>query len=417
MRTLLAVLVPCCVLIASHASGEKVFPYKAYVTAGDVYVRSGPGQTYYPTDKLKLGQEVEVYRHDPGGWYAIRPPEGSFTWVSSRFLEPGVDQLAVVTDDRVAARVGSRFSDIRDVIQVRLNKAEVVELLPDEQSVAQAEQTSWRRITPPSGEFRWVFGKYVDPDYPHDGVRKTSADKSVVIVPDSAIEQTAGTAKPTMVSPVVAKPKQMEPAVVDKPLVDKPTGASPTPRSVSPEEYRAEFDQMDVELSIMVAEEPTVWTFSEMRRRVDELSTQAQTAVEQGLARVMLNKIARFEELRQRYDEINSVRSQTEHSNRRLADSSRSQRTVKRQPDKADRYDGVGELTRVVSAKLGAPRYALVDGNGGVSCYVSPAPGVSLRHYVGRRVGVTGTRGYMPEQRAHHIMAQHVDSLHGPRLR
>ena len=52
------------------------------ITADDVYVRSGPGENYYPTDKLKAGQEVEVYRHDPGGWYAIRPPKGSFSWVA-----------------------------------------------------------------------------------------------------------------------------------------------------------------------------------------------------------------------------------------------------------------------------------------------------------------------------------------------
>ena len=46
-------------------------------------------------------------------------------------------------------------------------------------------------------------------------------------------------------------------------------------------------------------------------------------------------------------------------------------------------------------------------------CYVTPAPGVNLQHYVGRQVGVTGTRGYMPEQHASHIMARHVTPLEG----
>ena len=77
----------------------------------------------------------------------------------------------------------------------------------------------------------------------------------------------------------------------------------------------------------------------------------------------------------------------------------------------------MGQLTQVVSPKLGAPRYALVDEAGDVRCYVTPAPGVNLQNYVGRQVGVTGTRGYMPEQHASHIMARHVTPLEGSMLR
>ena len=55
--------------------------------------------------------------------------------------------------------------------------------------------------------------------------------------------------------------------------------------------------------------------------------------------------------------------------------------------------------------------------SGDVRCYVTPAPGVNLQNYVGRQVGVTGTRGYMPEQHASHIMARHVTPLEGQTLR
>jgi len=64
---------------AGPAWAEPQFPYKAAVTADDVNVRSGPGQNYYPTETLRRGQVVEGYRHDPGGWRAIRPTDGSFT--------------------------------------------------------------------------------------------------------------------------------------------------------------------------------------------------------------------------------------------------------------------------------------------------------------------------------------------------
>ena len=114
---------------AVSAAAEQRFPYTAYITADNVEVRSGPGENYYATDRLKAGTAVEVYRHDPGGWYAIRPPRDSFSWVSSRHLRLEGHNLATVTDDNVAARVGSRLSDVRDCIQVRLHKGETVEVL------------------------------------------------------------------------------------------------------------------------------------------------------------------------------------------------------------------------------------------------------------------------------------------------
>ena len=77
----------------------------------------------------------------------------------------------------------------------------------------------------------------------------------------------------------------------------------------------------------------------------------------------------------------------------------------------------MGQLTQVVSPKVGAPRYALTDASGDVRCYVTPAPGVNLQNYLGQEVGVTGTRGYMPEQRATHVMARHVTPLEGSMFR
>ena len=76
----------------------------------------------------------------------------------------------MVTEEGVSARVGSRFSDIREVVQVRLRKGEVVEIL--EGPPHGGGGNGWFKIAPPSGEFRWVSAKYLDANYPRDGVRK-----------------------------------------------------------------------------------------------------------------------------------------------------------------------------------------------------------------------------------------------------
>ena len=412
MRLLIAALFCCSVLLLSPANGDQSFPYRTYVAAADVYVRSGPGQNYYPTNKLKRGAEVEVYRHDPGGWCAIRPVDGSFTWVSSRFLKPTEDNLAVITEDGVQARVGSQFSDIRDVVQVRLQKGEVVEVLdPPSQGPARAEN-AWVKIAPPSGEFRWISNKYLDAEFPRDGVRAAplARNDSHRSTDDEPADVRSGSSPPVTAA-----------AATDDGDDDSFRTKSARARSLSAREFQAELDRVEMELSLMVIEEPSAWSFDALNARADALLDQAQTAVERGRARLLAGRIARFDDIKQRQDAVLAMRDQTDRTNRAL--------TGLRPKDAGDtakgsakfevdgRFDGVGQLTQVVSSKVGAPRYALVDETGEVRCYVTAAPGVNLHNYIGRQVGVTGTRGYIPEQHTSHIMARHVTPLEGPVLR
>jgi len=378
---------------ASWLSAEETqFPYKAYVTADEVYVRSGPGRNYYPTDKLTKGAEVEVYRHDPGGWCAIRPPKGSFTWVSGRYLQPQKKDLGVITQQGVSARVGSAFSDIRDVIQVRLDKGEPVEILEAVQ-VGVGQSQIWYKISPPSGEFRWVSAKYIDPDYPHNGLRKTGA---------------AGDAAKDAGGQNGSEDASTRDAVV--PFGRLATG----PRGISPQEYQAELDRCALTLSMMVVEEPTVWSFETLRPRVESLLDHAQTAVERGQARLLLSKIARFEDIKLRYQAVIAMREETEQSGRFFSSLRRTMREAREYVDtQSGEYDGQGVLQRVRSEKPGDPRYALLDERGRVRYYVSPAPGVNLHNYVGQPIGVTGTRGYLTDQKVQYIMARHVTPLEG----
>ncbi len=407
MRPLVAVLFAagwCCQILPAsdgfgqgqgqrqeQEQGQVAFPYKAYVAAEDVYVRSGPGQNYYPTDKLKRGQAVEVYRHDPGGWCAIRPVDGSFTWVSGRFIKPTGHHLGVITEEDVSARVGSRLSDVRDVVQVRLHRGEAVEIL--EAPPGDANVGAWYKIAPPSGEFRWVSGKHLDIEDPRDGLRRRHDDRR-----DSTAPEGDWTAAAT--------------SRQDRNSDDSQPARSARPRPLSAEEYQKELDRVELELSIAVAGEPAAWSFGSLREQANWLIDEAQTAVERGRARLLADKIARFDDVRRRQEALPAVRGRTDRSSRlyaRLYPKDNAAAAAQQEID--GRFDGVGQLTQVASPKQAAPRYALVDRSGDVRCYVTPAPGVPLQDYIGREVGVIGTRGYMPEQRASHIMARHVTPL------
>ncbi len=382
MRGSLALLA-CTIMAATctayaRSAAEQAFPYKAYVTADDVYVRSGPGDNYYPTDKLKVGTEVEVYRHDPGGWFAIRPPKDSFSWVSSRHLQLDGNNLATVTDERVAARVGSRMSDTRDVIQVRLHKGETVEVLEPRRNGRNDDNGSraWYKIAPPAGEFRWVSGRFVDPDYDRDGLRRTAPGGTVDLT-GRAVGRLPG---------------------------DYGSRRNGTGR------YQKQLDQIDLDLSAMVVEDPSFWELRELRERAETLFNQAETALDQGRARMLVSKIARFEDIKRRKQALAAVRPELARLDQPL---------MNPLPlvDTDGRFDAKGQLIRVPDPKPGGPQYAILDASGSIRCYVSPAPGVNLRSYVGRQVGINGIRGYMPEQRATHVIARHVSVLDTAPLR
>lgn len=133
------------------AASEPEFPYIAYVADSDALVRSGPGRKHYATAQLPAGFAVEVYRHDGNGWCAIRPPEGSFSLVALREVQPLHDRTAQVASDGVAVRVGSALGDERSAVQVMLQRGEPVGLLEPP-----SPTNPWVRIAPPAGEFRWI---------------------------------------------------------------------------------------------------------------------------------------------------------------------------------------------------------------------------------------------------------------------
>lgn len=171
---------------------SKEFPYTVTVVGEDAVVRSGPGASHYGTDRLAPGSKVEIYRHDPGGWMAIRPPKGSFSLIQRDEVELDDKGQATVLEDDTLAWVGTRLSAVdKPMFQVKLRAGEVLNVLgvvDREKFKLDEDQPDWVQIEPPRGEFRWISSQNIEGSQPNqeavadpgllDSLEITSVDDS-----------------------------------------------------------------------------------------------------------------------------------------------------------------------------------------------------------------------------------------------
>ena len=62
-------------------------PARVHVAADETYLRAGPSNHFYPTGRLTRGDVVELWDFDASGYAAVRPVEGSFSWIRADDLQ------------------------------------------------------------------------------------------------------------------------------------------------------------------------------------------------------------------------------------------------------------------------------------------------------------------------------------------
>ncbi|MDZ4782871.1 MAG: hypothetical protein SGJ19_21695, partial [Planctomycetia bacterium] len=199
---------------------------------------------------------------------------------------------------------------------------------------------------------------------------------------------------------------------------DQPAPAPPT-RSGN---LRAELDAIELALSQMVAQDSSHWDFDNINRRAEKLLERSATAVERGRSRLLLRKIARFEDIAQGHADVkasgmNRSRPIAPRDDVAPAELAAQPETSPREPPADDAparslgFVGVGRLTQVMSRRPGAPSFALVDENRQVKYFVTPTPGMNLRSYVGKQVGITGVAAYNHTYSKQQLTAERIDVL------
>ena len=134
--------------------------YTAVVTQIEADVRSGPSDDaqLYPTNRLHQGDQVQVVREVPGGWLAIKPPPGSYSWIKvlnnvQQMFAP--KPMWLVLTDGTPVMMGSEVH-----VQGQKPTVEAARLPRGSQvrgeQIVEAEDGRWLRIEPPAREVRYI---------------------------------------------------------------------------------------------------------------------------------------------------------------------------------------------------------------------------------------------------------------------
>ena len=159
-------------------------PYDATIRQEtDVRSGHGDGPMFYPTNHLHVGDRVRVVNQEDGGWLAIVPPSGSFSWIRKELLYVNNQQQPPVTvaNEDADVRIGSTMTNQPPVVGKRVPRGTIVFLLPKNNEVRDGDGT-WVSIYPPEGEVRYIKAEAIETPTTTAAV-KTPA---VVTVPGAA---------------------------------------------------------------------------------------------------------------------------------------------------------------------------------------------------------------------------------------
>lgn len=348
-------------------------------------------------------------------WYRIEPPEGELRFVRAEHVSR--DEPAEPDADPAADDAGEDASDEPAPAELPRLAAKVAKPLKEasEPTAASAAGEDASEASPmPDAENDTDEKSVLKAQFvPRNGSQPRVAQPSMPSASQRATEKSSpfkevGGAFGRDTTPRVASLERSPP-------VDPHLSLSASSR------FEDKLTDLELQLSLMASRDPREWQLEPLRLQAEQLVIAGKTTLERGRARLVLDKIAQFDELYVKAVELRDLPQTAGVAAlpESMVVSPATTPKVLSAPVKASAltvpdgvaYDGVGWLKPVYSAKRVAPPYALVDVDGKVLQYVTPAPGLNLNRYVKKPVGIFGQKSHLSEFNAAHLTAAKVVDL------
>jgi uncharacterized protein YgiM (DUF1202 family) len=150
-------------ILTAAPTYAQTYPAEGIILQKEVEVRSGPSKNFFPTSKVYLNEKVTVLR-ETQGWLEIKPPTGSFSWISGKNVKQVDAQHAFVDCDParpVSIYAGSRLvNQAPDRESVKLTMGTIVALVNPPMWV---NGETWLPIAPHPSEVRYIPSESVKP--------------------------------------------------------------------------------------------------------------------------------------------------------------------------------------------------------------------------------------------------------------
>jgi uncharacterized protein YgiM (DUF1202 family) len=421
------------------------FPYDAVVQGDDVHIRCGPGLKYYPTGKLRFGDRVVVHRHDPGGWYMVAPPPGSFSWIAASEIrktdEANGEVIASVDangqSSRVFVRAGSQISDDCSLFSIEMQPGDRVEIIGEKTLTLDRGPTLMYQIKPLPHEFRWVKGDFIVPGTA-TAREQNDRDPFAAPIPQKSAAETVN---------------ETQTASVPRP--------APLSEAAPVAALSNDVEVLDQQLTEMLSHDPAVWRLDEFEQQFRELLPASDgvnaTLIRKRLASIAARKQAQADylefvrltnETTQREDQLRTMQQggvsaqPTAYPQVQLGapqpvpdgaptpaslrgpNGARLQGPVPHIEPIPDRlsnaapggqvmpkFDGAGIVQRSGNPLGTVPPYVLTAPNGKLLAFLEPGPGTNLESYVGKSVGIIGQRGFDARLQADRIVVRRMQPV------
>jgi hypothetical protein len=412
----------CClfvILLTALLQADEQRPYVAAIQSDNTAVLSGPGTEFYPASALQNGDKVEVY-YEKNGYLAIRPPVGSYSWISAKFVRLDSDNSGTVTANGLASLVGSSLTEDCSTVQVRLKSGEKVLVLDRKETPENPESPVWLKIAPPSGEFRWIEKSAILPLTPN--IQQVRYDQ----VADKTARRTNGTsaAVNTATSVPLPLPKRLKPETDDLETIIETKIASSSRSMIAtvpaePEDpFRKALNELERETQTVMTRPADDAVFEVLIKRGEELYQVAPTDRDLEKTFHLVESLKRTRQIRQELAMSRPAATRSGGQAPLNAGSYTAPQSVPTVTPTAlaghtaeQRFDITGKLGAFDPLPEGYPPYAVVNGKGEITCLVSPDTGLDLNQHVGKTVGINGILGFYErpnKPRAKHITAKNV---------
>jgi len=331
--------------------------YVGEITGNDVFIRSGPGTTYYQCGKLYKGDQVQVI-DERDGWSCITPPPGCFSWIAMQYVSINLENptVGLVTGNNVGVYAGSDFvpSMYSTTKQVTLKRGQTVKLLSE-------EMDEYYKIAPPQGSYLWVSSQYVKRAQP--------------VVEETPVEP--------------AEPSETLPGTTPTPVVSQTT--EPQTPSEFLDSYYAISKLVKEEQAKPLAQQD----YAKIKEQLTALMEKASAGRAAKYAEFTLKQVERFELARVVAQEIAKQKEELAKVNEKI-DEAKASRLAEIENLGKFAVIGTLETSSLYSSSLpstAARRYRVLDASGRTICYVAPTGVAATKDYsdlVGHKVGLVG---------------------------